>query len=227
MIIVHETMPEEASAVAQAVKEAYGIESTLRCIDLEGVFRPILGFNGYWSSSPELSLALLKGNIESGKAVLVLTPRDLYFGNNSRDDDWVFGYSAGDLSVISSARMKREDGQPSDILQISQELYFNRLKVLGVHELGHELISEDYMQPAAWVNTLTGHELELGAHCTDNTCVMYEVVDIKSPPPTEGYMRLGKEKKFDGGLDDVIKRLRPDYLCNNCRSSIKVSQNRK
>jgi len=229
MFIVHENMPEEASAIAQAVKNAFGIESTIEGIDLEGVFTPIPEFNGYQNSSTGLALAIRKFKTDTGKgmekAVFVLTPRDLYAGEVSKEDDWIFGYNIGEISVASGARMKREDSQPSDILQVKKDLYLKRLTVLGVHEIGHDVIDRSYMQLATWVNTLTGHELLLGPHCTDNTCVMYEVVDIKTPKPTEGHMRLGTEKRFDAGLDDVIQRLRPDYLCNNCRSSVKVDAN--
>lgn len=226
MIIFHENMPEEAPVVAQAVQDAFGIDSTIEGIDLSHAFKPITEFNGYWGSSTEVALALRQFRTDTGKgigkAVLILTPRDLYFGNDSKDDDWVFGYSGGHISVISGARMKREDSQPSDSLAVNKDLYLKRLKVLGVHEVGHEVIKSDHMQLATWVNTQTGHELRLGPHCTDNTCAMYEIVDIKAPKPTEGHMRLGTQKKFDAGLDDVIRRLRPDYLCNDCRSSVKI-----
>ncbi len=226
MLIVHENMPEEAANVAQAVKSTYGIDSVIELIGLEETFTPIPKFKGYWHSSIRVAGALREFTTESGKetgkAILLLTHRDLYLGDDNQEDNWIFGYNTGNISVVSGARMKREDNVPSDELHVSRDLYLSRLKVLGVHEIGHDVINRERMQIATWVNAKTGYELNLGPHCTDNTCVMYEVVDIKAPPQTDGYMRLGTEKRFDASLDDLIRRLRPDYLCTDCRDSVKI-----
>ncbi len=226
MLIVHENMPGEASIIAGALRDAYGIGSDIEHVNLEGVFTPIPEFGGYLASGVQVTLALQKFKSERGKGVgkatLVLTPRDLYSGNDSREDDWIFGYNIGDISVASSARMKRPDGQPSSDVQVERDLYLRRLKVLAVHEIGHDVVQGEHLQLATWVNVQTGHELWLGRHCTDNTCVMYEVADIRTPKPTEGYIRLGTEKRFDAGLDEVIQRLRPDYLCGDCRDAVKI-----
>jgi|TARA_B100002003_G_scaffold238033_1_gene255800 predicted Zn-dependent protease len=227
MIILHEEMPEEALVAANALETAYEISSEIKPIDLEGTFRPIPEFNGYAHSSWELlertiPIRVISGNPKT-KAILVLTPRDLYFGE-SQEDDWILGYSVSNVSVITNARMKRDDGQPSDKLEVSKDLYHKRLSVMAVHEVGHDVVLGQHFKPAFWVNAQTGHELELGGHCIDNSCTMYEVVDIKAPQPQEGHLRLGEEKRFDAGLDDVIERLKPGYLCNDCRSSVRINE---
>jgi len=232
MLIVHETMPDEASAVAEALNTAYGIESLIEPISLDGVFTPILEFNAYDSSSINVAIALRKFRAETGKrgmATLILTPRDLYMGDDrtqlSRDDDWAFAYNCGDFSVLSGARMKSDNGQPTDKLHVDKGLYLKRMAVMGVHEVAHDVVHGTHLLPAFWVNERSGHEMRLGSHCPDNTCALYEVVDIKTPKLSEGHLRLGTEKKFDAGLDDVIQRLRPNYLCNDCRSSVKIDAN--
>ena len=235
MLILHENMPEESVAVAEALKGVYGIDSLIESLILDGVFIPVPEFNAYQSSELNVALALKKFREQNenriGKAALILTPKDLYMGDDmghlSRDDDWGFAYNYGDFSVLSSARMKSEDGKPSDKLQVDKELYLKRLAVMGVHEVAHDVVRADHLQPAFWVNETTGHKMRLGPHCTDNTCALYEVVDVKAPKPEQGHLRLGTEKKFDAGLDDVLQRLRPDYLCNDCRSSIKISASYK
>ena len=40
--------------------------------------------------------------------------------------------------------------------------------------------------------------------------------------PEEGHLRLGTEKRFDAGVDEVLQKLRPNYLCDNCRASVKI-----
>ena len=228
MLIVHENMFEEASVIAEVVNNTYGIESSIKSIDLRDVFIPIPEFDGYLIFINEVELALRKFLAEIGsgieKAVFVLTPRDLFLEKGSRDDDWVFGYNSGKNSVVSVARLKREDNRPSDTLQVHKDLYRARLKLLGVHEIGHDIVKGKHMQSATCVNAKTGYESSLGAHCTDNTCVMYEVIDIKTPKSNEGYMVLGTEKRFDAGLDDLILGLRADYLCSDCGNSVKIDE---
>ena len=162
-----------------------------------------------------------------GKALLVLTPRDIYAGTISKNDDWILGYHTGNLSVVSTARIKRKDNQPSDNLEIPLDLYLKRLNIMNIHEIGHGAVEGRHFKQAKWVNIQTGHELDLGPHCTDNTCVMYEIVDIMAPPKSEGHMLLGDEKKFDAGLDDVIARLNPRWLCDKCCSSIRIDEKYK
>ncbi len=96
---------------------------------------------------------------------------------------------------------------------------------MAVHEIGHTIVDKRHMEEATWVNVQDNRSLSLGKHCMDNTCAMYEVVDLRAPHPEEGYMQLGPEKRFDAGLDDLIGRMDPDrYLCKSCLSSIQIDE---
>lgn len=216
MKIVHEKLLEEALQIADVLNEVFELENELLETDLESVFKPISEFTGYWPSSEELARALNPDK----KASLVLTQRDIYAGNQSKEDDWVFGYSIGNLAVVSTARMKRYDSRSSEELQIPFEKYIKRPKVMSIHEVGHRIIHGDHLKEATWVNSKTNYKLHLGKHCTDNSCSMYEVVDIRAPSKNEGYMQLGEKKRYDAGLDDVIERLHPKWLCDMCRNSV-------
>lgn|SRR3989338_3093902 len=219
MIIVHEGMPEEASKIGDALKIAYGFDSVAISRDIQSAFISLPEFCGFWGSSSELESELRE---YAPKKVLVLTARDIYFDNVSKSDDWVLGYNTGNLSVVSTARLKRYDGEPSDVLQVPKDRYIKRLQAMAIHEIGHDVIKSPKFKIATWVNAQTGHTLWLGPHCTDNTCVMYEIVDIRAPNNNEGYMLLGEEKKFDAGLDDVLGRINPDWLCGECRSHTRI-----
>ena len=115
--------------------------------------------------------------------------------------------------VVSTARLKGKES-------VSQEHYLRRVELIAVHEVGHDLIQASHYRNTTWVNTGTGYRFSLGPHCTDNQCGMYEIVDIKAPPASEGYLRLGRERRYDAGLDDVLERMHPDFLCGRCSSSI-------
>ncbi|MEK6943595.1 MAG: hypothetical protein AABX00_06025 [Nanoarchaeota archaeon] len=218
MIIIHENLQREAQAASQALQSAYGLENQLVDVSLEGEFPPLPEFEGYWVSQ----LTNLRG-LFGDKPLLVITPRDLYQLDASKDDDWILGYNAGNTSVVSTARIKRKDNQPGAKIEVPDEVYLKRLSILAVHEIGHDVVKAPYFQPAVWVNSQTGHQLPLGPHCDDNSCSMYEIVDIKTPPASEGHMLLGTEKKFDAGLDDLLARLNPRWFCDRCVSSIKIS----
>lgn len=221
MIIVHENLQKEASIVAGTIKQVYGLESKIVNKSLGEDFSKIQNLDGYWASNLNNLLEFL-----NGKAALVVTSRDLYMGPD-KNDDWVFGYNTGKTSIVSTARMKRVDNEPSQLLEVPEELYLNRFNVMSVHEIGHSVVRGEHFQMAKWINGQTGHELELGPHCVDNRCSMYEVVDIRAPHPDQGYMLLGKEKKFDAGLDDLITRLVPRWICDRCYSSIKIDERYK
>lgn len=222
MILVHENLPEEAAKIAEALKEVYGINSEVLEKDFEGVFKPIPEFDGYLCSLRNFRKIL---SIPNGKAILAVTPRDLYAEDESKDDDWVFGscLPIANISIASTARMKREDSEPSKTLEIPKELYYKRLLTLAIHEIGHDVVQAGHFQPVYYVNARTGHDLRLGPHCTDPRCAMYEIIDIKAPNPEDEYMLLGDEKRFDAGLDDVIERMHPDWFCDRCKGSIIVN----
>ncbi|MBI2671291.1 hypothetical protein HYX18_04940 [Candidatus Woesearchaeota archaeon] len=221
MILVHENLPEEASKIKKVVKEVFNIESILINANLDRFFIPIQEFNGYWSHPSEKGYELIVG---LKNTVLIITPRDIYSDNKSKEDDFVFGHdeSENNLMIVSTARMKRHDNQPSNSLEVPLDLYLKRIVYTSVHELGHSIVRADHYKEAIWVNARTGHQLKLGEHCTDNTCVMYEIVDIKAPPLSEGYMLLGEEKKFDTGMDESLKRLNQDWFCDICRKAFKI-----
>lgn len=221
MIIVHESLTKEAERIAHRFREVYGFDSNLVEMDLTSAFTPVTRFEGFWHFNENIEKFLVE---YGGKAVQVLTPRDIYVNDASQNDDWIFGYCLGKLTVCSTARMKRGDNKPSATLEVSEELYLKRLEILAVHEIGHDVVTAPHFKMATWVNSQTGHELGLGPHCTDNTCVMYEVVDIKAPLREEGYMRLGAQKKYDAGLDDVLGRMNPKWFCDICRPSIKIGK---
>jgi len=224
MILLHEDMHLEAEKIALAIKDFFGLDTSIINKSLDGAFQPILEFDGFWYSSRGLDKAVRK---YAGKAVIVVTPRDLYINDQNKEDDWIFGYYHNDLTVVAAARMKRPDNKPSKDIQVPFDLYIKRLSALAVHEIGHDVVKAPHFQPATWVNASTGYKLGLGRHCTDNSCIMYEVVDIRSPPPAEGYMLLGTEKKFDAGLDDVLERLNPTWFCDRCAKSIVLEEKHK
>jgi hypothetical protein len=217
MIIVHEDLTKEAERIAQRFRRIYGFDSKLINRDLTPAFVGI--FNGFWDSSEQLKKLLRE---YANKKILVITPKDIYANNVSQKDDWLFGYCSGDLTLVSTARMKRFDNKPSVTLEVPEEQYMKRLEALAVHEIGHDVVKAHHFQQASWVNGQTGYELHLGPHCTDNTCVMYEIVDITAPSREEGHMQLGTEKKYDAGLDDVLGRLGPNWFCDKCKSSIEI-----
>ncbi len=221
MIIVHEGLAKEAERVAQRVREVYGFDSNLADRDLSPAFARIPEFDGFWSSDYQLKNFLVDYD---SKKVLVITPRDIYANNVSQNDDWIFGYCSENLKLASTARMKRFDNKPSATLVVPEEQYLKRLEMLAIHEIGHDAVKAPHFQLAVWVNEQIGHELWLGYHCTDNTCVMYEIVDIKAPPKEEGYMRLGTEKRYDAGLDDALERLNPQWFCDRCKQSIIIDE---
>src|SRR3989344_6138155 len=220
MLIIHENLPEEARALGIALRELYEIPSHIESCSLDGAFVPHSSGRGFFTSSPLLSETL--GTVLQ-KPVLVITPRDLYAGDKSPDDDWVFGYCANNLMVASTARMKRQDNKPSDVLAVPRKLYLERMTALALHEVGHGVVQAPHHKPAYWVNVRTGQSLALGPHCTEPNCLMYESVDIRAPPREEGHLLLGGEKRHDAGLDDFLERRLPDWLCHLCMPFVDVN----
>lgn len=223
MIILHENLQKEAENIAKLFNELYNFNSEIINLDLTPAFLPIPEFNGFWESTSNLKQSLGK---YGDKKVFVLTSKDIYYNNASKDDDWIFAFCADDINmvVMSTARMKRFDSKLSEALEVPEELYIKRLEVLALHEVAHDIVKGKHLQNAVWVNIKTGYKLNLDLHCTDNSCALYEIVDIRAPPPEDGYMQIGDEKKYDAGLDDVIERLNPNWLCDNCQSSIEISE---
>jgi predicted Zn-dependent protease len=229
MIILHENLEKEAVEISKTLSEVYGFQTNLIIENIDSLFKAIPEFNGFFLPQENLITFSEKFN---KKAVLILTDRDLYYQKNDKDEDWVFGlWHPTNISIVSNARMKRYDSHPSQKIEVHFDLYIKRLKGLSIHEIGHGVVNPDYQKDnykeAKWVNTRKNHKLSLGLHCTDNSCVMYETVDIKSPPKEEGCLQLGKEKKYDAGLDDVLERIYPKWFCRKCLDAILVDEKYK
>lgn len=220
MHIIHENLQAEAETAAKAISQEYGITTELYNMSLEGLFDPYPEGNGHLINEKRCILDL--HDIIS-KGILILTPRDIYLLPENPEDTWLLGYRS-DLAllwVISVARLQGSDNSPQQKLSVPIELYAKRLSFLTIHELGHSLVDDRHLKEATWINAKTGYGLHLGLHCTDNSCALYEIVDIHAPSPEEGYLLLGTEKRHDAGLDDVISRFASAHLCTTCSSSIK------
>ena len=220
MLIIHENLSREAQALDEKIGKVFGFGNTVREVDLRKEFRRMQGTPGFCHYPSGIQEEVPE---MCSKKVMLLTGRDLYAGN-SEQDDWIFGFHAGNLMVVSSARMKGPDNKPRDRLEVPEELYLARVVFIGIHEIGHDVVKARHYLPAVWINATTSHRLEMGPHCTDNSCVMYEVVDIVAPPSEEGYMLLGDKKKFDTGIDEHLKIMRPDYFCELCKPTIEISE---
>jgi predicted Zn-dependent protease len=224
MIIIHDNILLEAEAVSRRLKEVFGFDNKILFRNLDDIFVPIAKFNGFDHSS--INVCDLKSGEFKSNSILILTPKDLYQASKEKEEDWIFGYclSGSGITVASTARMKRYDSKPSNSLEVPTELYLKRIEQLAVHEVGHDVVKASHFKMAKCVNPKTGYTNDLGEHCTDNRCVMYEMIDMKIPSPEENYLLLGDEKRFDAGLDDQIKRMYPEWFCERCRKSIHLDK---
>ncbi|MEI7719365.1 MAG: hypothetical protein WCI72_05835 [archaeon] len=224
MLILHEDLHSEAMHIAKVLEETLQIEPQLQSQDLSFLFKPLRKFKGFWHSCEEISEHFQAGKKED--VVMVLTPKDIYFGDKSKEDDFCFAYVQNDAQktsiVISTARLKGEDGSPRTKLEVPQESYHKRLAVISLHEIGHDIIRGNHLQEAVWVNAETRYEISTGLHCPNNSCVLYQVGDVKTPDPKNGYIRVGNENRFDTGLDDLISRLKPEFFCADCKKSMRI-----
>lgn len=222
MRIFHESTPEEAEFISNELYKAYKINNEIINVDLGDFFVPSPSFAGFkfdydkFTKSPKFSW---------NKKCLILTQRDLYAQFNSQEDDWVFGCCYyGAFMTASGARMKGNGNAPLNHLEVPKEKYLARLSALSIHEVGHGAVNARHFQEATWVNAKTGYKLPLGPHCTDNRCVMYEIIDIRAPQKAEGFMQLGSVIKTDAGLDEVLDRIYPNLFCDKCKTSISVDE---
>lgn len=152
-------------------------------------------------------------SIKEQERALFLVPEELYLFDKDcdEDEDWAFGYAEGKHAFVSVLRLHAR----------TQKQYRQRLLAIALHEIGHTFSpSPDHYQTAYWVNA-EGHQQWLGQHCTNPRCIMYEVVDLFSPKKNEGYLKLGKEKRYDAGLDDLIERRYKKWFCKECQESWK------
>jgi predicted Zn-dependent protease len=232
MILLHENLDKEVIEISKTLSEVYGFNSQIINKNLDGLFTPIPKFDGFKSELTAEKLESVSTEF-NGKAVLILTKRDLYSKEDDRNEDWVFGVNHiepyAHISVVSNARIKRYDNQLSQEIEVPFDLYIKRLKALSIHEIGHDVVKANHYREAFWVNTYKKDykPLPLEKHCIDNSCVMYATVDIKAPSKEEGYMRLGSEKKYDAGLDDVLERIYPKWFCGKCLEAILIDEKYK
>ena len=222
MLLLHEGLQEEAAAIQEAVAKAYGIRAEAVDRDLSSVFPQTKNVRGFGCPYP-LTSRYREFGIQEGKKAMVLTRRDMYANDSSQEDDWVFGgcFSDGRFFVVSTARL---GGHTSELAsqRVSSQTYLRRVAAVGVHEIGHDVVKAGHFRQAAWVNAETGENLPLGPHCTDNSCIMYEAVDLKPPAPEKGFLLLGDERKYDAGLDEILVRVPEGWLCKGCKDSVSV-----
>src|SRR3989344_5261476 len=109
MRIAHESMPEEAEEISFQLGKVYGFKNEIVQKDLSSLFPSIPEFGGF-RIADELYLSF---NDLTKRKTLVLTPRDLFAANKSKEDDWIFGSCAGNLMIASSARMKGKNSLPT------------------------------------------------------------------------------------------------------------------
>jgi predicted Zn-dependent protease len=226
MIILHENLYSEALHIAEVIEKSLSIKSSLKSEDLSFLFKPITKFDGFWHSCDEISKHFYTDT--NGKRIIVLTPRDIYYCDESKEDNYCFAYEQDNSPktsiVISTARLKGEDDKPRPELKVAQELYLKRLAVLALHEIGHDIVKSTHLKEDVWVNAETGYSIAMGLHCPNNRCALYQVSDVQTPDPKKGYIRVGSENRFDTGLDDLISRLASDFFCEDCRRNIQIDE---
>jgi predicted Zn-dependent protease len=187
MILLHEQMQMEATHLKPIIEDVFGVPVHTLGDDLDRFFVQLPKFEGYLC---DLRLNVLYQEFPRS-AVLLLIRRDLYMDLESREEGWVLGVNLGPFSVVSTARLMGSDNSPRMSLAVDEDLYLRRVALMAVHELGHDLVRQvHHYIDVTWVSLRTKHEQKLGPHCPDNSCAMYEVVDITAPPPEEGYLTL-------------------------------------
>jgi predicted Zn-dependent protease len=224
MLILYENQSEEAKAIKEAIEKTLKIKARIEQKDLTFLFEPIPKFNGFWHSSDKIARRLS----EKEKTIMVLTSKDIYFEDNSKEDDFCFAYTVPSTrradTVISTARLTGKDDSSREKRTIPKELYFQRLVAMAIHEICHDIVRGSHLKETIWTNSQTEYSLNTGLHCPNNNCVFYQVAGVRTPTPLEGHILVGGEKKFDTGLDDLIKRLNPEYFCDDCKKTIKVGK---
>lgn len=213
-------MTEEAERLKQVIEHVFAIPVLVLSDNLDRFFVPLPKVEGYFYLPKKQPL--LEEFPQT--AVLLLTSRDLYGGDQSKDDEWVFGATPydGHHCVVATARLMGHDNAPRTSLAIETDRYLRRLSLVTIHELAHDLVKAPHYQNAFWVNVRNGTSMELGPHCTEHSCAMYEVVDITAPPQDEGHLQLGEDRFYDAGLDEHLQRLLDDWFCFECRQHIVI-----
>lgn len=218
MIILHENSLEEAVFVQKRMGE-FGVACEIRAIDLSNMYRSSDKFPGFVRKSREDHVKIL-----GEKTVIVITSRDVHASDN--DDSWVFGYCMMDLTkrpdeaqtplfVVCTFRMKDQSLHADSRLNAA---YFECVFGVAIHEIAHVAVTEQSLKPAYWVGK-NGFVQELGLHCVDRRCMLYQSVDLHDP--TDGVLRIGEIDTTDAGLLSLIARRYPSYFCPTCLPQVK------
>lgn len=141
---------------------------------------------------------------------IFLIQKDLFMpGARSSEDDYIYGYASGDAFFISVARLKSRKDEPSKKLEVSKLKYYQRIKWVAIHELGHELIkNQKHYKEYVITNPITKYKTKTGKHCTDPKCIMSQADDLKM-------------------LDNKIKQTYDGKFCEKCKISIMNSRKQK
>ena len=223
MIIIHENLEKEAKSIAKALKSVYKIPVEVCSRTTDEFFIPMHGMNGISADSLDNIRDFAKN-----RAIFAITNKDLYFSEN--EDEWAWGCNEDGLSIISTARLKREDDNPSDSLEVPENKYLKRLETVAINLAGQDFISPRAMHFVDFKGVYLekfGQESyteKLGSNCPDDKCIMYQNTDIKNPLHQNSYMLVGDEIRYNGGLDENIEKMYPDLFCKSCRDSIRTPE---
>lgn len=211
MIILHDNLPIESIRISNTLTNVYGFENEIIDIKLSKFFIPIE--HGF--------LFDFSRKFRYNKNVLVVTQRDLYADDKS-EENWVFGTTDENIAIVSTTRLKRNDGKKSNRLCVNKEKYLRRLEYIAVHEIGHSVVKSNKFEETTCVNAETGNALECGPHCPNNNCAMYLSIDIESSD--KEYTIVGGIRKYDAGIDYILDRIQDNWLCDSCQGHVKLGK---
>lgn len=209
LLIVHERLHDEAVHV-QNVLNALGVTSRIVERSLEDAYGKGKNVSGFLRKSEQFHQKAV-----GAKRAVVLTARDVFASEHA--DSWVFGYNRGELFFVAAARLKGKTALPQEAVTIPRQQYLDRIAFVVLHEIAHAAVTSRHLKEAVWMGQ--GFQQKLGKHCTDSQCTLYEIVDLKTP--TDGYMLLGREQRFDVGLDGLMARRHKAYFCKTCLPHVK------
>jgi predicted Zn-dependent protease len=221
VLLIHQSLPQEAEVARRSICEVLGVPVVIEEQDTDRFLDEVHGAACAGHSCNRAWEVLAKER--ANETVLVLTSHDIM--DAARWDDpeaWYFGgtHLTQPHSVLSVARLRTGDGRPASP-PADPERYASRVAVMAVHEVGHVAFRDapHYFPAYCVVASRRDDPDSLGTHCDDNTCVMYEVIDIPTPPPDDSYLELrghASPIRTDAGLDDHIARMGAPRICSRC-----------
>lgn len=225
--VLHHSLPDEAEVARRHISRVLGSPVEIQEQDTDGFFGEVHGAAcaGYSYGRAWEILAKERPN----ETVLVLTTRDLVDASRPEDPEaWLFGCTVLTHSVLSVARLRTVDGRPTSA-RADPTRYAGRVAVMAVHEVGHVVFrgARHYWPAFCVVVKRRDDPDSLGDHCDDNTCVMYEVIDIRTPPVGESYLELRGNAlpiRTDAGLDEHMERMGVPHLCARCAEVLASAQ---